>query len=194
METNTKNKLLYTLIILLVVLNLGTLSFMWYTKLSPPKPDFIPPQPRSGADFLNEELKFTKEQNEKIEKLREEHFQKIKTIKDEGRGLRDLFFSNLSKAEVDSAKINEIANAISMSEKKIELTTFYHMRKIREVCDENQKKKFDEIIQDVLKMGLGPGRGPGGDRPPPPDGRRPRGEYKQRDGDGHVNPPGVPER
>ena len=188
METQIKNKLLYTLIVILVVLNLGTLSFMWYMKLNPPRPETMQaPPPISGADFLNEELKFSKEQNEKIEKLREEHFQTVRKIKDEGRGLRDLFFSNLSKPDIDSAKVYEIANAIAMSEKQVELATFYHMRKIREVCDTNQKKKFDEIIQDVLRMGLGPRRGPEGNRPPPPG-------YKQRDGDGHVNPPGIPER
>jgi len=196
METNTKNKLLYTLIVLLVVLNLGTLSFMWYTKFASPKPEMNQPPlpPKNGADYLSNELKFSKEQNEKIDKLREEHFQKVKKIKDEARDLRELFFTNLSKSDIDSNKVNEIGNNIAISEKQVELATFYHMRKIREVCDENQKKRFDEIIMDVLKMGIGPGRGPGGDRPPPPDGRRPPpGEYKQRDGDGHVNPPGIPE-
>jgi Spy/CpxP family protein refolding chaperone len=188
METQTKKQLLYTVIIILVILNLGTLSFMWYIRLNSTKHEIMQPlPPRSGADFLNSELKFTKEQNEKIERLRDEHFQTVKKIKDEGRELRDLFFSNLSKNDIDSSKINEIANGIAMSEKQVELATFYHMRKIREVCDETQKKKFDEIIQDVLKMGIGPRRGPDGSRPPPPG-------YRQRDGDGHINPPGVPER
>jgi len=193
METQSKSKLLYLIIILLVVFNIGTLSFMWYRELNAPKLQDGRMPPKSGKEFLEEELKFSKEQNEKLEKLKEEHSAKIRKIKDEQKDLKDLFFSNLSKPDIDSNKISEIASQIGMSQKQVELATFYHVRKIREICDENQKKKFDVIIQDALKMGLGPGGGPDGRRPPPPDGRRPPPDgYKQKDGDGHVNPPGSP--
>jgi len=190
MEAQSKNKFLYIVIILLLVLNLGTLSYMWYSKLNTPQQFVDRMPPGNGKEFLEEELKFSKDQREKLEQLREEHSQKIRGIKEQERKLKDSFFSNLADANLDSNKVRDNANQIGLFQKEIELATFYHVRKMRELCNDEQKKKFDEVIQDVLRMGLGPGgkQGPppNGRRPPPPDG------YKQRDGDGHINPPGTP--
>jgi hypothetical protein len=50
---------------------------------------------------------------------------------------------------------------------KEELGTFYHFQKVRAICDEKQKKKFDEIIKEAARM-MAPRRD--GQRPPQREG------------------------
>ncbi|MBP9095509.1 MAG: Spy/CpxP family protein refolding chaperone [Ignavibacteria bacterium] len=206
METISKNKLLFTIILVLILINVGTLSFMWYGRFKGPHPPPPPPPPPGDERqhgpppeakmYLKEQLKLTDSQMEAIDKIRDSHISQIHKLREETHELKDKLFSNLSNPDIDSNKLKEITTQIGNNEARVDLIAFDNFREVRKLCTDEQKKKFDEIILDVMRMNAPEGR-PGGDRrgPPPPDGRRgPPPEYKQRDGDGHVNSPGMPEQ
>ncbi|MBS1515318.1 MAG: Spy/CpxP family protein refolding chaperone [Bacteroidetes bacterium] len=196
METIAKNKLLFTVIIILILINVSTLSFMWYAKLKEPPPPVIvnaPPMqqgpPPEGRANLKEQLKLTDAQMEAVDKIREEHLAQIRKTKEEMRGLKDELFSNLSKPDADTNKVKDITNRIGTYEARIDLITFDNFREIRKIISDEQKKKFDEIILDLLRMGPPHERGPGGLRRGPPGMMPGEGPPPIRDGDGHRNPP-----
>ena len=164
-----KPKLLTGIIIALLVLNFGILAFMWFhisrlhRSLIHENHDMPPPHeqmerfhsgPPAGdvKGFLINELKLNPKQQEEIEKLRVEHFNSVKQIKDDMRKNKDELYRLYSNSQMDTNRINQLAENISNEQKQIELNTFYHFRKVRDLCDDNQKKKFDEIIGEVLKM------------------------------------------
>lgn len=191
METISKNKLLFTIIILLVLINVSTLSLMWYWKIKEPHPPVVEPRrdgpPPEGREFLKEQLKLSDFQMETVDKIRDEHLSQIRKIKDGMKELKDKLFSNLSNPDADTNKLKEITNQIGTYEAKIDLITYNNFREVRKICTDEQKKKFDEIILDVLRMNA---PRPHGMRPPPP---RPDGS-KERSGNGRINPPGIPEK
>lgn len=61
------------------------------------------------------------------------------------------------KNENNSAE--RYAAEIGEDQKQIELITFAHFQKVRELCNDDQKKKFDEVIQEALKS-MGPRESP----------------------------------
>ena len=72
--------------------------------------------------------------------------------------------------------VRKAADEILVVKEKEELAMFYHFQKVRALCDEKQKQKFDEIIKEAARMmgskqreGQGPPpRREAEDGPPPP--------------------------
>lgn len=167
---------------------------MWFWKikppLPPPPPAMEPPRdgpPPEGRTTLKEQLKLTDAQMEAIDKIRDAHISQIRKIKEDMKGLKDKLFSNLHNPDADTNSIKDITNQIGNYEARIDIITFDNFREVRKICTDEQKKKFDEIILDVLRMGPPPDGRPEGRRGPPGmPGDRPA---PIRDGDGHRNPP-----
>jgi protein CpxP len=171
-----KPKIMGILILLLLVLNFGTLAFMWFNKpFHPPgmemRRDGPPPPGNEGerpGEFLIHELNLSQNQLADFIKLRDEHQNAIKQVLEDTKKNKDDLFKMLSAPQVDSVKLNQLTDNIAKDQKQLELATFNHFQKVRVMCDDNQKKKFDEIIGDVLKMMAGPPPGPKGPPPGPP--------------------------
>ncbi|MCX6163901.1 MAG: hypothetical protein NTU73_03405 [Ignavibacteriae bacterium] len=180
METTTKNKVLYIVLGLLVVLNIVSIGSMWMMRskdrMHPPfgpggpgmQPPFgmhqqhpgMPPF-RDGKMFLAEELKFTTEQNEKFAKLRDEHFTSSRKLIEEMHKSMDDMMEQLKSKDGD-AKAEEYAVKTSAIQKELQLIAYRHFKSIRDICDEKQKEKFDVILKDITKMMAPQG-------PPPPE-------------------------
>jgi len=182
MEPTTKNRVLYIALAILVLLNLISVGSMWMTRFfgapplterfihQGPPPGMQPGPPpgmhpgghmqKDGRMFLAEELRFSKEQAEKFEKLRDEHFNSSRKVIDEmHKSMDDMM--ELLKSGGDEKKAEEFANQTSAKQKELQILAFKHFKSIREICDDKQKEKFDSILKDVSKM-----MGPQG--PPPP--------------------------
>ena len=162
---NTQTKWLISLVTALVVINVVLVAILWL------KHDSINQPPRGDAkDYLVKSLSLDKEQEDAFERLRKDHFERMKNYQEEMRHLKDGFFDQLSQS---NPKPDSIAKQIGELQTKIDLETFDHFSKLRSILNEAQQKKFDNIIQDVLHT-MAPRGGPpmDGDRqgPPPPGG------------------------
>jgi periplasmic protein CpxP/Spy len=166
MEPTTKNKVLYIVLAVLVLLNIISLGSMWFMKCRDRVPSFVPGmhpqfgmqqqhqgmQPfMDGKMFLAEELKFTPEQNEKFAKLRDEHFTSSrKLIEEMHKSMDDMM--ELLKTKDGDAKAEEYAAKTSAIQKELQLSAYKHFKSVRDICDDKQKEKFDSILKDVTKM------------------------------------------
>lgn len=169
METTTKNKVLYIVLGLLVILNIVSIGSMWMMKgrdrIHPP---FLPDGPqmheqqgmerqqglppfKDGKMFLAEELNFTPEQTEKFNKLREEHFMSSKKLLDDMHKSMDDMMEQLKNKDGD-AKAEEYAAKSSEIHKELQLSAYKHFKSVRDICDDKQKEKFDVLIKDITKM------------------------------------------
>jgi hypothetical protein len=167
-------------LILLVVLNLYTLTSIWLLKSARPK-DGGPPQ--SGVvDFLVRELGFDSVQKQALIKLRSEHQQQMMKIRRNNRDAKNEFFSLLDQQNLTDSALEKAARASVYYDEQTDMLTFRHFQAIKQLCTESQKQKFDHVIQEVLRMmapeppGGNPQRPPPRRRPgdrPPPDGHRP---------------------
>jgi protein CpxP len=173
------NKWLSIAVLLLLLVNVGTLIMLWKkndvnpqsTKLSPP-PLF---------DFICNELSFDSAQVKAYDHLRNEHRNGQQQYQDNVRQAKDEFYTLMQKQNLADSSIKigkeKVTNAIG----EFELFNFRHFQQVRNLCNETQKKKFDTIIKEVLnRMGNAKRMPPPEDRenkhfppPPPPEGDAP---------------------
>jgi protein CpxP len=156
------------LIILLVLANIGTLSVFWLSKVHPRHPQ---QQPGGGPkDFLIRELKLSPAQQKQYLLLVNDHQKSTNELLGKIRQAKDDFFKLLKNPSVtDSLKI-QASSAVSRETEKLDLLTFNHFQKLRALCTDGQKKKFDSIILEALNMMARPK--PPGNGPPPDSGRK----------------------
>ena len=162
MQNNSQKKFWKWAVILLVALNVFLLTTMW---LKQHEKMHNPPKGEKASDFLIEQLKFSDKQMADFEKLKQAHRKSIDSLREAGKNIHRLFFDNLKNEKQDTTTVNKFAREIANNQTQIELVTFNHFEKVRQLCDEKQKQKFDEIIQEVLKRMAAPHDEQG---PPPP--------------------------
>ena len=141
-----KNNLFKIALIALIILNVILLSKMYFF-------DHRPHHPKNHEhtdEFVINELKLTEEQTQQYQKLIEQHRDSIKNLTDEGRELRELYFSQLKSNVVNQQLKNEVLIKISANQQKIEEITFYHFMSLKQILQPEQKIRFDQIIDEVL--------------------------------------------
>jgi len=167
------SKFLKIVIVLLLLINISTITFMWLNK--PPKHDAV-------GDYFAQELQFTAKQKEQFDALKQEHRSQVEGLRAENKEKHDAYFELLKNPSVDSATVKKAASQILKIKEQEELALFYHFQKVRAICTASQQEKFDEIINEAARMMAPRPRG-GEGRPMPEGGRPPRGE------DGPPPPP-----
>lgn len=154
------------LVIVLVAVNLALLATIWFKPRhphGPPPMGHMPPPHGGPREMIIHELNFNEAQVKEFEGLITEHRAAIERLRNEGKDLRTSLFDQLKNDLTDSLKVKEATNAIAKNQIYIEMATFDHFEKVRKLCNPEQKKKFDGIINNITKM-------MGGMGPPPPHG------------------------
>lgn len=171
MNNFTNNRLLPVITLLLLTANIVTLALLWAHK-GGGRGDKNPPPPRPGQvfEFVNNELKLDSLQREAYKKLRDEHQAAQKPLQDSIRKAKDNFFALLQQANTPDSMMQLYSKRASDAEQQLEILTYKHFQKLRALCNADQQKKFDTIIQDVLKR-MAPPKRQGPPQGPPPPGR-----------------------
>lgn len=172
----TKNKWFAVAFLVLILLNIATLSAFWWMKKDR-APEDRPPQ-NGAMTFLVKELNLDSLQQEQLKVLRDEHRMASQDARKNNKEAKEKFFSLLQNDEATEAAIDEAAKLSVQYDQVLTRNTFDHFKKIRAMCTPAQKKKFDAIINEVLRMMNGlqgpPPPREGGMHHPPPGGPPPR--------------------
>lgn len=114
----------------------------------------IPVHRASGdvASFIINELKLDSSQQQIFKTLREEHHEKAMQLRDELRQSKDAIFILLNNENAADTIVKKAVAHAAAIEQQLDLITFEHFKKLRAICTQEQKKKFDEIIQQALRM------------------------------------------
>lgn len=166
MKENNKYKILWVAVGVLLVLNVGLL--VWISFFS----NKLPTQPRRL--FLETELKFDEKQTEAYRKLRHEHAQQMRSLREGVKEMKEAYYADLDKTISDDslkARANQIENKMA----EADVITFKHFQQVRQMCTPAQQKHFDEVILDLIRSIDRPGPPRGGPHQggPPPMGDRP---------------------
>jgi protein CpxP len=142
-------------LIVLLLMNLGIMSYLWLDSRHRGRPPGGP----NGPDvfrYLSQELKLDDAQVKQYEVLRDEHHHAVENIQEHGHQLREQFFNMMNQTPIDSVVVKRIADSIAHTQEQIEMATFYHFSKLRTILTPEQQKHFDEVIQEALRMMAGP--------------------------------------
>ncbi len=160
------------IIVALLVLNLGTLGYLWFNAnkhTPPPRP--LPKQAGALA-FMSHELDLDKKQLNDLKVLAHRHRKALDSVQRHIRDAQTQLF-RLAKSDVlDTVARNQYLQTIEDNESAKHLITLLHFQEIRGLLNEDQKVLFNEFIEDIGKQITNPnpplhGR-PGHGGPPPP--------------------------
>jgi hypothetical protein len=158
-----EKKLAFWAIILLVLLNISTLTMIWIHR--PPRPELSPIQLRKFIpDFVVNELKLDEKQAKAFETAEKNQKIKINVQTDSLRYYKKELFSQCFDNPTDTVKINGICNKIGEIAIKIDILTFNHINELKSICNEEQQKILKEFIKDMASAD----RRPHENEPPPP--------------------------
>ena len=143
MKNLLNSKIVSWLIALLVVANITTLAFFWIGHFKNQKEN-------SPKEFLSKNLNFSKSQKNAYFILAKEHNESAKIIRDQIKNDKESLFQLLKSDTFNDSVRNDKALKVSMSIQALDILTFEHFRKVRAICTEEQKPKFDELMQKMV--------------------------------------------
>jgi hypothetical protein len=174
MDILKKQKLTNILIIVLVVINIASLSFIWFRELNHPQ---LPPPPASPNRenvnrFLDRELDLNAVQEKKFGEIRKEHFEATRLFENKISGFKKQLLSESFNQSPDMQKISVLTDSIGSAQKSYEMFLSGHFQKLAAICTPDQRVK----LKIIFLSSFGPKEVP----PVPPPGR--------------IMPPGHPPR
>lgn len=157
-------KFLKIVILILIVINLGTLTFIWVNR---PRAEFRQPHRNPGL-FLKQALHLTPKQQELLFNMREQHQQRMAFYQELNRGLHRRFFDLLLEPNPDSAMMLTLADSIANNQKTLDTLTYQHFLNMKRILDPKQQKKFSDLFYKVFVTIAPPPPPPVPDQMPPP--------------------------
>ena len=155
--TSSRNKVLMLIISVLLISNLALVGFMVFGKKQGGK--FQKPRGEDFSNYFKKELNFNEEQSSKFQQLITSHFEKLKPIMGEVRKAKDSMFSLMRQPTMPSDSVlQNAAENIAQKQKLQELQSFNHFRQVRDLCNEEQKPKFDSLISKMINRSFGRGQ------------------------------------
>jgi Spy/CpxP family protein refolding chaperone len=170
MSENNNNRWLSIATLVLLVANIITLTLLWTHNRPDVSGKKRPEPPGQVFEFLTKELQLTSQQQLAYKQLRDLHRTSQHLMQDSIRIAKDELFSFLNQPNVSDSQLREYSEKVTAYVQQLDMITFRHFQKLRELCDPDQQKKFDEIIKEALGRMGGQGRKPSGpgNHPPAP--------------------------
>ncbi len=145
-----EKKFAFWAIVILIVLNLSTLTTMWMHK--PPRPFHPPPSSKKLIpDFITAELNLDAKQALAFEASEQKQIRKIKPLLDNLQQCKQQLFQSAFDNPVDSAKMNELTNQIGAIAKTIDVVTFFHILDLKNICNPHQQDILKGLFTDMVK-------------------------------------------
>ena len=143
-----KQKILLATVVVLLIVNIATLTFLWmqYRRPSEPAPGM------AARDFIVKEVGLTLSQQQQYDSLRKIHRKSVIGLNDENKRLHDQMFENVGATAIDSIMLDSMAYKLSQNEVKRQKITLYHFRELRKILTVEQQSKFDNILKEALKI------------------------------------------
>lgn len=141
------NKILITIIVILVVSNLTMLGLFLQRESTGKKTGR---GNRSPVQYVTKELDLDKEQSARFAKLWEENNERNKPLYDSIRIYRESLYKNLEASPQPDSTINTVTDMIAGFEKQLALNNYAHFRKLSAICNAEQQVKLDTMLK---KMG-----------------------------------------
>jgi len=150
MEIFTQKKLLIRIVILLIVLNLFSISAFLLKEFlhKPPHPGESKDN-HNVASVLKKELSLTDEQTRQIKDLRSAYFEKEKILEATIREERDSMNEAMFNASINEDLVKTLARRVADNEYQMELLRFEQAKDFKSICNPEQLKKFGDIVKEI---------------------------------------------
>jgi periplasmic protein CpxP/Spy len=154
---NPRNKWLVLLVIFLLLVNIGLILF--FTMFKDDKRRRGGPGDRSKymVEMMTRELSLNPQQVTAVTALVEENSKKIQTLFGSLQNSKDSLYKNFGQSAMPDSLLAKHTATIGDHIQQLDSMQYRYFQKIRALCNENQQKKFDELLPRFTRRG--PGRG-----------------------------------
>ncbi|MBC7827130.1 MAG: hypothetical protein H7122_05255 [Chitinophagaceae bacterium] len=159
MNSSSRSRRLIVIITILLLTNIAILAFFLWPKSGESKSPGGPKPGYGMAETLKREVGLDSQQVKELNRLREEHWKKMKPLFEDLQNTKNDFYLLLKSPETPDSIINNAASKIGEKQKLIDIQVFQHFRNSRLVCTPAQTPKYDSIVQILIKRMSGSQRG-----------------------------------
>lgn len=149
MDIFSKNSFLIRIVVLLILLNLCTISYLWWgnatnKRATPPKKDIS-----KITKKLAQTLDLSQNQQTELEKIRIDFFSKEEILHQLIKSQRDSMNLEMFSANTDTNHVKSIASRVAQNELKMELYRFAQAQQLKHICTPQQLDKLNHIVLDI---------------------------------------------
>lgn len=148
-----RNNGLKYIVVAALLLNVATLLFFWFTR--PPHPNGLP---KEKVDLISKELNLSDDQQAAFTTLKRQHHRTHDSLLQIIAGKRTVLYTQ------KPASLDSTMHVIGQLQEQIELMTYQHFEKVREICTPEQQVKLDKMLAGAVQQVLMPT----GSKPLPP--------------------------
>jgi Spy/CpxP family protein refolding chaperone len=161
----TSKRLITTAFVLLVLFNITLLSALWLQNTRRPEP---PPggHPFNHENFFSRALDFNESQTISFEKLRQEHFLKVRPEKEAIAPLKKQLVEESLSDNPDTKKTDSLVAAIGVHQAAIERELVLHFHQLSKLCTPEQRGKLKEVLENMATRRMHGGKGRWSENPP----------------------------
>jgi hypothetical protein len=155
MRSVLKNKVLVSIIAILLVANIALLLFLISGMRKPDtehSPDSRPGH--STIPFLQDKIGFNDQQINQFNQLKEQHRLRINPLFEDLRVTKDRYFT-LVKDSPSKAYTDSLAAVIGEKQKNLDIQLLVTVREIRSLCNPEQLVKFDSLLPKIAYKMVG---------------------------------------
>ena len=166
MDYFTNKKFVTWTIIILVLLNVFTLSTIWLAKLVMPVPfphTFHEERRPPVDNFIERELDLSKDQVIKFEESRKRHMLQTKTLHNAIFFKKEKLINKIFTPDVDSTEIKKLSGEIGIMQTELEMQNNVHILELKSICNPEQQEKLKFLFNEMLEKSR-----PKEHRPSPP--------------------------
>lgn len=152
MDLVNQNKFKNILIILLLIVNIFSLSIIWMqTSMNRERePDAEKQVKPESINLLKDALKLNEDQRKQLEKLWAERLEQSRLFSDSISMLKRELAQELFKSSTNNDLVNEKTKMIGELQSKIELVRYSHFNELLAICTPEQKDKLKPIIEELF--------------------------------------------
>lgn len=166
MDWINQNRLTKLLIVVLLAVNILTVSIIWMQNMQ--KKELLPSEavpPRQTVELMQNTIDLTDDQTERFAIMREEHFAKRRIVETKIASLNRQIFEEMFGGKKDTVKINGLYSQIAVKLTEIEKLRIGHFARLASICNEEQKEKLKRLLMSTVDS---PGPMERRGNPPPP--------------------------
>lgn len=149
MDVFKQKRNLVITIVILVILNIITLSLLWIGR---PQPNKYRPMGNNNhiQKLLKEELGFSDEQTKHFLEIRENHIKNTKQLNEATKRIKKQMF-DLALDETDQQSVSDsLLNLTLEKQKRLEKAMFQHFIDIKNLCNPEQKVKLKKLMHKLF--------------------------------------------
>ena len=137
-------------IIILVILNIVTISLLWLGRPSHHRSRQLPRE-KILFDFIAHELELNPVQRLTFENNEKKFMDETKALHFKIDSLKQKLYNTIYEENTDQSMVDSLSAITGNLEAEINKLTYYRLLEIKNLCNGNQQLKYKTLLKDILE-------------------------------------------